>query len=123
MLPLASHGGSALPAWLQGPGWMHHASHGISAFLWYHRALGLFTVIFSEELGIPLPIPGDVAIAFGGYLTARGDLNYFQAYLCVVGGAFAGSSVLFQLTRRYGRSFVIRLTRYLGQDPSRLDRA
>ncbi len=60
---------SGLPDWLQAPLWFRPLTHGLGHFLTAHQGFGLFVVIFLEELGIPLPAPGDVAITWGGYLT------------------------------------------------------
>jgi membrane protein DedA with SNARE-associated domain len=80
-------------------------------------------VIFAEELGIPLPVPGDVAVMTGGYLTTTGAMSYPLAYLAVIAGAVLGSLVLFALSRRLGHPFVVRFGRYIGLDERRLQRA
>ena len=73
-----------------------------------HQSSGLFLVIFLEELGIPLPAPGDVAIMYGGYLTTTGAIPYPLAYLAVVAGAVLGSACNLTISRKYGRPFIQR---------------
>ena len=79
---------TSLPGWPQTPSWLHPLARGLGHFLHEHQALGLFLVIFAEELGIPLPAPGDVAIAWGGYLTTTNDANTIlaagKADLCIM---------------------------------------
>lgn len=114
---------TSLPAWPQTPLWFHPASRALGHFVREHQALGLFFVIFAEELGIPLPAPGDVAIAWGGYLTTTGAIAYPAAYLAVIGGAATGSFCLYILSRRFGHPFVVRFGPYIGLFPDRLERA
>src|SRR5919197_4170662 len=89
-----------LPSWLQEPGWLHPITRAIGHFMVEHQASGLFLVIFAEELGIPLPVPGDVAVMTGGYLTTEGRISYPLAYGAVIAGALLGSLILFTLSRR-----------------------
>src|SRR2546428_13744080 len=70
MLLAAAHLASSLPGWLQEPSWLRPFTHAIRIFILHHQSGGLFIVIFLEELGVPLPAPGDAAIAYGGFLTA-----------------------------------------------------
>lgn len=92
-------------------------------FIHDHAAVGLYLVVFAEELGIPLPVPGDVAIAWGGYLTTTGEIPFPLAFLAVVAGAVTGSFCLYQLSRRFGRPFILRVFKLLGIEAARLDRA
>jgi membrane protein DedA with SNARE-associated domain len=114
---------SPLPGWLQEPGWLHPITRTIGHFIVQHQASGLFLVIFAEELGVPLPVPGDVAVMTGGYLTSNGAIPYPLAYVAVISGAVLGSLVLFTLSRRFGHPFVARFGRYVGLDATRLARA
>jgi membrane protein DedA with SNARE-associated domain len=76
-----------------------------------------------EELGVPLPAPGDAAIAYGGYLTTTGAIPYPLAYIAVVSGALLGSACNLTISRRYGRPFIQRFGRYIGVTNERLVRA
>src|ERR1700737_5598291 len=87
-----------LQGWPQTPSWFQVLTRDLGHFVREHQALGLFLAIFAEELGIPLPAPGDVAIAWGGYLTTTGAIAYPTAYVAVIGGAVLGSFVLYSLS-------------------------
>jgi membrane protein DedA with SNARE-associated domain len=123
MLALAVYLANRVPWWLQEPTWWRPFARAVRVFVMQHQTGGLFFVIFLEELGVPLPAPGDVAIAYGGYLTTTGAIKYPMAYLAVVGGAVLGSAINLTLSRRYGRPFVQRFGPYLGITPERLVRA
>src|SRR5260370_21303202 len=110
----AAHLASFLPGWLQEPTWLRPLTGAIRLFILYHQAGGLFFVIFMEELGVPLPAPGDAAIAYGGYLTTTRAIPYPFAYLAVISGAVLGSACNLPLTRRYVRPFIRLYGRVLG---------
>jgi membrane-associated protein len=123
MLALAVHLANNLPGWLQEPGWWRPLTHAVRIFVLQHQSSGLFIVIFLEELGVPLPAPGDVAIAYGGYLTTTGAIPYPLAYIAVVSGAVLGSACNLAISRRFGRPFIQRFGRYIGVTDERLVRA
>jgi membrane protein DedA with SNARE-associated domain len=112
-----------IPGWLREPSWLRPMTHALRIFVLEHQTGGLFLVIFFEELGIPLPAPGDAAIAYGGYLTTTGAIPYPLAYVAVVAGAVLGSTCNLTLSRRYGRPFIQRFGRYVGVTEERLARA
>jgi len=70
---------ASLPGWLQTPDWLMPVSRGIGHFVRTHQTIGLFLVVFAEELGIPLPFPGDAAITYGGYQTTTGAIPFATA--------------------------------------------
>ena len=111
-----------LPDWLQTPAWYRPLTRALGHYIREQQALGLFGVIFAEELGIPLPAPGDVAIAWGGYLTTTGAIPLPWAFAAVVGGATLGGTCLCLISRRYGHPFLLRFGRYIGFDQERFDR-
>jgi membrane-associated protein len=112
-----------LPGWLQEPSWWRPLTHAVRVFLLHHQSSGLFLVIFLEELGVPLPVPGDAAIMYGGYLTTTGAIPYPLAYVAVVSGAVLGSACNLTLSRRYGRPFIQRFGKYVGINEEKLSRA
>lgn len=114
---------ATLPDWLQTPSWFWPLTRAVGRFVHDHQAVGLFLVIFAEELGIPLPAPGDVAIAWGGYLTTTGAIAYPLAYVAVIAGATTGSFCLYWLSRRFGHPFLMRFGPYIGLHPERMARA
>lgn len=123
MQALAVQLASYVPGWLREPSWWRPLTHALRVFLMEHQSGGLFLVIFLEELGVPLPAPGDAAIAFGGYLTTTGAIPYPFAFVAVVGGAVLGSACNLTLSRRYGRPFLQHYGKYIGVTDARMVRA
>ncbi len=112
---------NSLPVWLQTPHWFMPAARALGHFVRSHQAIGLFLVIFAEELGIPLPAPGDAAITYGGYLTTTGAIPLPLAYVAVISAASSGSFCLYALSRRYGHPFLVRFGPYIGLSSERLE--
>ena len=113
---------SVIPGWLEVPSWLHWPDwlRPLGHLVHDHQSIGLFLVVFLEELGVPLPAPGDVAIAYGGYLTTTGEIPYLLAYVAVITGAVTGSFCLFSISRRYGQPFLIRFGPRIGFDAERI---
>jgi membrane protein DedA with SNARE-associated domain len=90
--------------------------------IYAHKAFAVFGVIALEEIGIPVPLPGDAFIAFAGHLVARGSVDPLSAFVSVVLGAMVGSSVLYWLARLYGQPFVKRYGPYMHIKQARVDK-
>jgi membrane protein DedA with SNARE-associated domain len=112
-----------LPNWAQTPDWYRPLTRLVGRFIRDHQAIGTFLVIGAEEIGIPLPAPGDAVIAVTGYLTTTGTIPFWAAFLAVVAGATLGSLGLFTVGRTYGRGFILRYGRFVGMTEERLERA
>jgi membrane protein DedA with SNARE-associated domain len=112
-----------LPDWLRAPEWLMELGRDMRHFIDAHQGAGIFFVIFTEELGIPWPLPGDVAIMLAGYYTTRGTLNYGVAFLSVVVAATLGATCLLAISRALGHRALVRYGRFIGLNPERLARA
>ena len=66
---------------------------------------GLFLILFIEEGGIPLPIPGDIFIAT---VSALPKTNYFLIVLTVVSATLIGSTILFTVAQKIGHPLVVK---------------
>jgi membrane protein DedA with SNARE-associated domain len=87
-----------------------------------HQGTAILTVIALEEIGVPLPLPGDVFIMYAGHLVARGRISLVSAFLTIVVGSMIGASVLYWLSRRYGQPFVKKYGPFMHIKQARLDR-
>lgn len=67
--------------------------------------LGLFIILFIEEAGVFLPIPGDLFIAA---VSALPDSNYFLVVATSTMATLCGSTILFYLSKRYAMTLVIK---------------
>jgi len=97
-------------------------SHAILALVAAHQYPGLFCFLLIEEAGVPLPLPGDTLIMYAGVRSRGGDTNALLAIGLVAAAATLGSSALYWLARRGGRTALARYGRFLHLQPGRVDR-
>ena len=87
-----------------------------------HTYAAILTILFVEEAGVPLPLPGDTIILYAGYRLSLGKLNPLLAGLCVMAATVAGSSVLYWVARLGGHRLVFKYGRYIHLDEAKLER-
>ena len=86
--------------------------------------LGGFLLIYIEESGVPLFIPGDVFLVYVGHRLPANPWAWLAAWAGFVVAVVLGSTNLFFLSRRLGRRLLAhRLARLLHLTPERLARA
>jgi membrane protein DedA with SNARE-associated domain len=83
-----------------------------------------FVLIYIEESGVPLFIPGDAFLLYVGHRLPHNFPVLFAAWLGFTLAVTLGATNLYLLSRRYGRRLLEhRVARFLELTPSRLDRA
>jgi membrane protein DedA with SNARE-associated domain len=84
-------------------------------------APGAVALLYVEESGVPLPIPGDVWVVYLGTLAPGSLPSLLAAWVACVVAVVGGASNLYLLSRRYGRRILEhRLARFLHLDADRL---
>lgn len=89
----------------------------MSEFVEKFSYLGLFIILFFEEGGIPLPIPGDVFIAT---VAALPKSNYFLLISTVVAATLCGSTILFTLANKFGRRLLTKYGKKIKITPAKI---
>src|SRR5947209_1300983 len=82
----------------------------------------LFALIFIEEMGVPLPLPGDTVIAYAGSLGGHSPFTAVAVVGIVALAAILGSSLLYLVARHSGSAVIDRLRRVLHLHPERVTR-
>jgi membrane protein DedA with SNARE-associated domain len=82
--------------------------------------IAIFIIFLLEESGVPLPLPGDVALIWAGYHVASGQSLFVVVLLVVELATLIGASTLYGLGLRGGRPLIVRYGRFLHIDGSRL---
>jgi membrane protein DedA with SNARE-associated domain len=82
---------------------------------------GAFGLLFVEEAGVPIMLPGDVMVMYAGYQVSLESIEYWQALVCCVLAVSAGASILYGISRRYGVTIIARYGRYVHCPPERVD--
>ena len=85
--------------------------------------LALFLVFLLEEAGVPLPLPGDLALVWAGFRVSTGQAQLFTVLVVVEAATAIGASSLYWLARRGGRPLILRYGRFLHLQESHLQRA
>lgn len=83
-----------------------------------------FGLLYIEESGVPLPVPGDVYVAYLGRIGAGSLPQLLASWLAIIAVVVAGSTNLYLLSRRWGHLLAEgRLGAVLHLDRGRLERA
>lgn len=85
--------------------------------------IALFILLTAEEAGIPLPVPGDLVIAYAGFLSFQGHLNWAAVFFVCLAAVALGSFILYSISLRWGHPLIERYGRYLRLTPERISRA
>ena len=85
--------------------------------------LALFVLLMLEEAGIPLPVPGDLLIAYAGFLAAQGHMELDRRFRRVPGSRGAGRLHPLFAQLRWGRPAINRYGRILRLTPEKIQRA
>jgi len=97
------------------------ADASISSLLKAYGYLGGFALIYIEETGIPLFIPGDVFLLYVGSRLPHEVPILIAAWLGFVLAVTLGSTNLYLLSRRFGRRLLeYRLAKFLDITPERV---
>jgi membrane-associated protein len=74
--------------------------------------LPLLTVvglIFVKEVGVPVPVPGDLVVLGAGVAASRGQLDPITAVLLLVAASILGGTLQYGLLRSVARPAILRL--------------
>jgi membrane protein DedA with SNARE-associated domain len=83
----------------------------------------VFLLILVQECGVPFPVlPSEVVLLGGGFLASQGKVSLIIAGLLATLATLAGNSLLFHISRRYGRAALDRYGKYVHLRPERVDR-
>jgi membrane protein DedA with SNARE-associated domain len=82
---------------------------------------GAFGLLFVEEAGLPIMLPGDVMVMYAGYQVSLESLEYWQALLGCVMAVTAGASILYGISRRYGVTLIARYGHFVHCPPERIE--
>lgn len=92
----------------------------IEYLLSHEVILAPILLLVIEEMGIPIPIPGDLVIAYTGYNVSRNLLPFGTAFLAMLSSVLIGSSILFWLSSQWGNLILLKLGKYLHLSPEKL---
>jgi membrane protein DedA with SNARE-associated domain len=71
-------------------------------FIAHYGYFAIFLLIFSQEIGIPNPVPNELVLMFSGYLTIKGILFLPIVILVAVSADFIGTNILYIIFYFFG---------------------
>src|ERR1700674_4642369 len=69
-------------------------------------AAASFALLYIEESGVPLPVPGDVYVAYLGKLNSSSVSSLVLAWLGIIAVVVGGSTNLYLVSRHFGPSLL-----------------
>lgn len=96
----------------------------VGHLLRHYGPAAAFGLLFAEESGVPMPMPGDVFVMYVGHHTVHSVLTWFAGWLGLMAVVILGASILYWISQRWGRSIVEhRLAKVLHLTPAKIDQA
>jgi membrane protein DedA with SNARE-associated domain len=83
---------------------VHGLAHAVNGLVDHYGLAALFFLLLIEEVGVWLPLPGDLLIFYFGYKVARSPhplLGAIPVLLTVAVAAVSGSTALYLIIRRF----------------------
>jgi membrane-associated protein len=95
-----------------------------AGILRHFGATASLALLYIEESGVPLPVPGDVYVIYLGHLAAGYWPRLIGYWLAIIGVVAAGSTNLYWISRRWGVKLIEHpLARVFHLEPARLEKA
>jgi membrane protein DedA with SNARE-associated domain len=123
---LAAALGLLILAILEGdlPELVRDGTYFIGHLLRHFGPAAAFGLLFAEESGVPMPMPGDVFVMYVGHHTVHSVLTWLVGWLGLISVVVLGASILYLISQRWGRAIVEhRLSNLLHLTPERIDNA
>lgn len=92
----------------------------ILAFLNTNAQLATFLLLLIEESGIPIPVPGDIVIMYGGFRILRNDLMIGSTFIFLLIAVLIGSSILYWVSYIWGEKIILAVGAHFRLTPARL---
>jgi membrane protein DedA with SNARE-associated domain len=86
-----------------------------------HAYFTLLITIAIEEAGVPLPVPGDLVIAFYGWRAGGDPIEIAKTILVCATASTLGTQASYWIARRWGRPVTERVAFWLDIDISKID--
>ena len=85
----------------------------LASYIIQYGYLAIFSLIFVQEMGVPNPVPNELILLFGGYLTSIGTLSLPLTFLVAVAADFVGTTMLYVIFYHFGELVLSRKPRWL----------
>lgn len=100
---------------------MHGLEHYLLSFIYHYRYFGLFTVLSFGMIGVP--VPDEFIMAFSGFQTSVGHMDFGKTLLLASAGSFVGMNLSYWIGRSLGIPFLHRIAPFLHMNEKKIQRA
>ncbi len=83
----------------------------------------LFILIFSQEIGIPNPIPNELVLVYSGYLCSQGTFQFSRVILAAISADFIGTNILYFVFYFFGNFMLKHKPKWLPISEKAINRA
>lgn len=95
----------------------------LSHFIINYGYLAIFLLIFSQEIGIPNPVPNELVLVYAGYLCSEGIFKFPMVILTAVSADFLGTNILYFVFYFFGNYILKHKPKWLPISEKAVNRA
>lgn len=104
--------------------WLGQYGDKVELFVNNHIVLAPLLLLFAEEMGLPILVPGDAILGYVGYsLSKTHSVALWEAFVLAFIAVIGGASILFFISRRWGQFVLDKLSRFIFLEERHLKRA
>lgn len=92
-------------------------------FLDTYGLAAIFGIMLLKELGVPVPIPGDLIMLGAAARAAQGKFSFVAVFFAILIPMVVGGTIQYWVAKGPGRAFIYRIGKLIGLTKERLDRA
>ncbi len=82
-------------------------------FIAHYGYLALFLLIFSQEIGLPNPIPNELVLVYSGYLCTQGSFYFTSIIFTAIVADLLGTNILYFTFYFFGKSILAHKPKWL----------
>jgi membrane protein DedA with SNARE-associated domain len=94
----------------------------LASYIINYGYLAIFSLIFVQEMGVPNPVPNELILLFGGYLTSVKTLGFTLTFIVAVLADFIGTTMLYVIFYHFGELVLAHKPRWLPISREKVDR-
>ncbi len=96
----------------------------IQLFIVNHIVLAPLLLLFLEEMGVPILVPGDAILGYVGFkLSQSHSATLWEAFILALIAVVCGSSVLYFISKRWGQAALTKISKYIFLPKRHLNKA
>lgn len=104
--------------------WLDQYTDWIEQFIRSQVVVAPLLLLFLEEMGVPILVPGDAILAYTGLSVSRSSgASLWFAFAVALLSVVIGASILFFVSRRYGQVVIDKLGKFIFLKQSNIERA